>query len=103
MRNAAEKSLDLRSELALAQTQNLEITNFRDAVSTYAKSFRDNVEVSQETSDEVIGQIDKAIKSLEKTKKALQDTSKYLGYANNNLEELMNIALPESKPKAIKG
>lgn len=103
LRNAAENSLDLRAELVLAQSQNLEITNFRNTVSEYAKSFGDNVGRTQQKSDEVIDQIDKAISSLEKTKKALQDTTKYLGRANNNLEDLMNIALPESKPKEIKG
>jgi len=103
LRNAAKNSLKLRKELAIAQSQNLDITNFRTKVGEYAKSFGQNVELSQKKSDEVIDQIDKAINSLEKTKKALQDTAKYLGRANNNLEDLMHLAIPDKNLKQIKG
>jgi hypothetical protein len=103
LRNTAKNSVGIRLELSRAKQQNIDITNFQSKVDDFREKFGKNVELSQKKSDEVIDQIDKAIKSLEATKKALQDTTKYLGKANDNLTELMEVTLPSPKVKEIDG
>ena len=103
LRNTAKSSVGIRLELSRAKQQNIDITNFQSKVDDFRDKFGKNVELSQKKSDEVIDQIDKAIKSLEATKKALQDTTKYLGKANDNLTDLMEVTLPSPKVKEIDG
>jgi hypothetical protein len=103
LRNAAKNNEGMRLELWRAKQQNIDIANFHSKVDEFREKFGKNVELSQKKSDEVIDQIDKAIKSLEATKKALQDTTKYLGKANDNLTDLMEVTLPSSKIKEIDG
>jgi hypothetical protein len=103
LRNTAGNNIGMQLELTRAKQQNIDITNFQSKVDDFRRTFSRNVELSQNKSDEVIEQIDKAIKSLEATKKALQDTTKYLGKANDNLTDLMEVALPTPKVKEIRG
>ena len=103
LRNAAKNNEGIRLELSRAKQQNIDITNFQSKVDDFRGKFGKNIELSQKKSDEVIDQIDKAIKSLEATKKALQDTTKYLDKANDNLTELMEVTLPSPKVKEIDG
>jgi hypothetical protein len=97
LRNNAKNSVGIRLELSRAKQQNIDITNFQSKVDDFRRTFGKNIELSQKKSDEVIDQIDKAIKSLEATKKALQETTKYLGKANDNLTDLMEVTLPSPK------
>lgn len=101
LRNTAKNNEGIRLELLRAKQQNIDITNFQSKVDDFRRTFGRNVELSQKKSDEVIDQLDKAIKSLESTKKALQDTTKYLGKANDNLSDLMEVTLPSPKAKEI--
>ena len=72
-------------------------------VDEFKSKFSKNLGTSQKKSDQVIDEIDKAIKALENTKKALQETYLYLNKADSDLDDLISITLPTNRPKEING
>ena len=103
LRNMARKNIDIKMELVRAQQENIDVTKILSKVDEFKSKFSKNLGTSQKKSDQVIDEIDKAIKALENTKKALQETYLYLNKADSDLDDLISITLPTNRPKEISG
>lgn len=98
LRNAAQKSLDTKRELALAREQNVDITNFEEKIDRFRKGFARNYELAGKKYRTAIEEIDKAIERLQKTKDALLSSGEYLRLANSRTEDLTIRKLTRNNP-----
>lgn len=98
LRNAAMKSLQYKSELALVKAQNIDITNFETQLDDFKSAFGRNWRLASEGFEEAVKRIDEAIKDLEKTKDALHKSANNLRLANDKAEDLTVKKLTRSNP-----
>lgn len=98
LRNAALKSLQYKSELALVRAQNIDITNFETQLDDFKTTFGRNWRLASEGFEEAVKRIDEAIKDLEKTKEALHKSANNLRLANNKAEDLTVKRLTRGNP-----
>lgn len=98
LRNAAMKSLQYKSELALVKAQNIDITNFETQLDDFKTTFGRNWRLASEGFEEAVKRIDEAIKDLEKTKEALHKSANNLRLANNKAEDLTVKRLTRGNP-----
>ena len=71
LRNAALNSLEYRRQLAIVQAQNIDVSNFEDAMNDFKEKFAKNYELASKKFKLAIEEIDKTIDHLQKTKEAL--------------------------------
>jgi hypothetical protein len=71
LRNAAMKSLEYKTELALVKAQNVDVTNFENDLETFKSAFAKNYDLASRKFQKAIDEIDKSIDHLQKTKDAL--------------------------------
>jgi hypothetical protein len=71
LRNAALNTLKYKSELALMQSQNIDITNFESKMNSFKEGFARNYDLASRKFRTAIEEIDKTITHLQKTKEAL--------------------------------
>ncbi|MCA3155666.1 MAG: DUF2130 domain-containing protein, partial [Burkholderiales bacterium] len=83
LRNAAMKSLQYKSELALVKAQNIDITHFESQLDDFKTTFGRNWRLASDGFEEAVKRIDEAIKDLEKTKEALHKSANNLRLAND--------------------
>lgn len=88
LRNAAQKSLEYKNELAQVRAQNVDITNFESELDSFKEGFARNYELASKKFKTAIEEIDKTIDHLQKTKDALLGSENNLRLANNKAEEL---------------
>ena len=88
LRNSAQATIGIRSELARVQEQNLDITNFELRLGEFQQSFSKNVNDAGRQYDNAIDAIDAAIKKLEDSKEALRLWVKHLNTASGKSEKL---------------
>ncbi len=86
LRNAARNSLEYKTELARVWEQNVDITNFEDALDTFKTGFAGNYD------------IDKSIDRLHKVKESLLGSENNLRLANNKAEHLTIKRLTRGNP-----
>ena len=98
LRNAAMKSLQYKSELALVKAQNLDITKFESQLEEFKGAFGRNWRLASDGFEEAIKRIDEAIKDLEKTKEALHKSANNLRLANDKAEDLTIKKLTRGNP-----
>lgn len=98
LRNAAMKSLQYKSELALVRAQNIDITNFETQLDDFRLAFGRNWRLASDGFEEAIKRIDEAIKDLEKTKEALHKSANNLRIANDKAEDLTIKKLTRGNP-----
>lgn len=98
LRNAAQNSLNYKSELERVQTQNIDITNFENQLNDFKTAFGRNWRLASEGFEEAIKRIDEAIKDLEKTKEALHKSANNLRLANDKAEDLTIKRLTRGNP-----
>ncbi|MGP1693073.1 MAG: DUF2130 domain-containing protein, partial [Giesbergeria sp.] len=98
LRNAAMKSLQYKSELALVKAQNLDITKFESQLDEFKGAFGRNWRLASEGFEEAVRRIDEAIKDLEKTKDALHKSANNLRLANDKAEDLTIKKLTRGNP-----
>ena len=98
LRNAAMKSLQYKSELAIVRAQNIDITNFEEDISTFKDAFATNYERAGRKFGEAIDGIDKTIKQLEKTKESLLSSERNLRLANDKAQDLTIKKLTRDNP-----
>jgi hypothetical protein len=98
LRNAAMKSMQYKSELALVRSQNIDITNFEEKMNTFKDGFARNYDLASRKFKEAIDGIDKTIKELEKTKLALLSSENNLRLANEKTEDLTIKKLTHGNP-----
>jgi hypothetical protein len=98
LRNAAQNSLQYKTELALVRAQNIDITNFERQIDDFKMAFGRNWRLASEGFVEAIKRIDEAIKDLEKTKEALHKSANNLRLANDKAEDLTIKRLTRGNP-----
>ena len=88
LRNAAMKSIQVRTELALFKDQNIDITNFENDLNEFKDSFAERYGWASDRFEDAIKQIDKSIKALQDTKANLLKSDDHLRIANNKAQEV---------------
>jgi hypothetical protein len=64
LRNAAMKSLEYKTELALVKAQNVDVTNFENDLETFKTAFAKNYDLATRKFQKAIDEIDKSIDHL---------------------------------------
>jgi hypothetical protein len=98
LRNAAQSTLEYRTELARVQEQNLDITNFEQELETFKTGFARNYDLASRKFKTAIDEIDKTIDHLQKTKDALLGSENNLRLANNKADDLTIKKLTKGNP-----
>lgn len=98
IRNAAENSLQYKTELALVKSQNVDITNFEEDLEAFKTGFARNYELASKKFKTAISEIDKTIDHLQKTKDALLGSENNLRLANNKADDLTVKKLTKNNP-----
>jgi len=98
LRNAASNSLALKNELAIERAQQLDITDFEDALEAVKTGFERNYKLASKKFEESIKEIDKAIEHLQSTKDALLGSDNNLRLANDKLQDVSIRKLTKGNP-----
>jgi hypothetical protein len=98
LRNAAIKSLEYKTELALIKAQNVDITNFENDLDDFKSGFAKNFDLASKRFQTAIDEIDKSINHLQKTKDALIGTDRNLRLANNKAQDVTIKKLTRGNP-----
>ena len=98
MRNCASGMQAIDSAMANIQSQNIDITNFEDQLSTFKEGFSRNYRLASDKFQNAIAEIDKAIKALEKTKSELQSSENNLRLANDKAQDVTIKRLTRGNP-----
>ena len=98
LRNAALKSMEYKSELALVRAQNIDITHFEENIENFKHGFAKNYDLASRKFGSAIEGIDKTIKLLEKTKQTLLSSDNNYRLANNKAQDLTIKRLTRGNP-----
>ena len=98
LRNAAMKSLEYKTELALVKAQNIDITNFEANLETFKTAFGRNYELASNHFKKAIDEIDKSIEHLNKTRDALLNSDRNLRLANDKAQDVTIKKLTRGNP-----
>jgi hypothetical protein len=85
---AAKKSLEYKRQLAIAQSKEVDVTNFESKLNDFKERFANNYRLASEKFQRAIEEIDKSIDHLQKIKANLLGSENNLRIANNKAEEL---------------
>ena len=98
LRNAAMKSLEYKTELALVKAQNIDVTNFENDLDNFKTAFGKNYDIASRKFQTAIDEIDKSINHLQKTKDALLGTNRQLKLANEKAQDVTIKKLTRHNP-----
>lgn len=98
LRNAAMKSLEYKTELALVKAQNIDVTNFEDDLDQFKTAFAKNYDIASRKFQTAVDEIDKSINHLQKTKDALLSTVRQLRLANDKAQDVTVKKLTRKNP-----
>lgn len=96
--NAAKKSLEYKKQLILAQSKEVDVTNFENKLNEFRKRFGDHYTRAAGKFDDAIKKIDETIKKLQDIKKSFELSENYLRLANQDTEELTIRKLTYNNP-----
>jgi hypothetical protein len=85
---ASKKSLEYKKQLVLAQSKEVDVTNFEKKLEDFKKGFGNNYRLASEKFKAAIEEIDKSIDHLQKVRKALVGSEDNLRLANDKAEDL---------------
>jgi hypothetical protein len=98
LRNAAMKSLEYKTELALVKEQSVDVTNFETNLDDFKTAFAKNYDLASRKFQTAIDEIDKSILHLQKTKDSLLGTDRNLRLANNKAQDVTIKKLTKNNP-----
>ena len=98
LRNAALKSLQVRNELAVIKSQNIDVENFEDELLDFRDRFSRNYELATKQFMEAINRIDKSIEQLQRTKEQLLKSTNNYRLANDKAQDLSIKKLTRNNP-----
>ena len=98
IRNEARKSLQLRNELAIIKSQNVDIENFENDLLNFQDGFGKNYSTAKKYYEMAIKDIDATIIKLEKIKKSLTTSGNQLRLANDKTQDLTIKKLTRRNP-----
>lgn len=96
--NAAKKSLEYKKQLAIAQSQSIDVTNFEKQLLDFKDKFGRNYRLASEKFQTAITEIDNSILHLQKIKEALIGSEKNLRLANDKAVDLTIKKLTKGNP-----
>ena len=85
---AAKKSLEYKRQLVIAQSKEVDVTNFENKLDDFRKLFGKNVKNAHDRFHDAINAIDKSIAELQKVKDNLLKSDDHLRLANDKVEDL---------------
>lgn len=85
---ASKKTIDYQRQLAIAQSQSIDVTRFEDQLAEFKDKFGRNYRLAAEKFQSAILEIDKSIAHLQKIKEALIGSENNLRLANDKAEAL---------------
>jgi len=94
----SKKSLEYRKQLVLAQSKEVDVTNFEKKLEDFKKGFGNNYRLASEKFKAAIDEIDKSIDHLQKVRKALIGSEDNLRLANDKAEDLTIRSLTYKNP-----
>ena len=95
---ASKKSIEYQRQLAIAQSQSIDVTNFENALLDFKEKFGRNYRLASEKFQKAIDEIDKSIDHLQKIKDALLGSENNLRLANDKAEDLTIKKLTRGNP-----
>lgn len=95
---ASKKSLEYKKQLAIAQSQSIDVTNFENQLLDFQDKFGRNYRLASEKFKSAIDEIDKTIQHLQKVRDALTGSEKQLELANKKAEDLTIKKLTRNNP-----
>tara|TARA_B100000900_G_scaffold415541_1_gene445888 strand:+ start:3435 stop:4844 length:1410 start_codon:yes stop_codon:yes gene_type:complete len=98
IRNEARKSLEMRNELAIIRSQNIDYETFEDKLIDFQDAFGKNVATARDYYEKAITDIDATIKKLEKIKASLTTSGRQLRLANDKTQDLSIKKLTRGNP-----
>jgi hypothetical protein len=98
LRNASQKSMIFKRELAVMKTQNIDITHFEAELDSFKTGFAKNYDLASRRFQTAIDEIDKSIDHLQKTKEALLGTDRNLRLANDKAQDVSIKKLTRGNP-----
>ena len=98
LRNAALGSLRYKQELALVQSQNIDVTNFEGQLNDFRESFGRSYRLASERFQDAVASIDKSIAQLQKTKENLLKSEDHYRIAHNKADDLSVKKLTRGNP-----
>jgi len=98
LRDSAIKTIEYRSQLATIKNQNIDITNFEEALDNFKEGFARNYSLASRKFQEAIEGIDKTMSQLQKTKDALLSSERNLRLANDKADDLTVKRLTRGNP-----
>ena len=102
LKNAAERSSDMRNELVKIREQNIDITNFENNLLDFQEKFGKNYDIAKRHFEKAIEEIDTTIKHLEKVKESLMGSERQLRIANDKAQEISIKKLTKNNPTMVK-
>ena len=85
---AAKKSLEYKRQLAIAQSKEVDVTNFETKLNEFRDLFGKNVKNAHDRFQDAIAAIDKSIADLQKVKDNLLKSDDHLRLANGKVDDL---------------
>lgn len=98
LRNAGRNAVDARRELEEIRQQNIDITGFEDALTTFKTGFDKNYQTASKKFQAAIDEIDKTIDHLNKVKENLTSSERQLRLANDKADGLTIRKLTRKNP-----
>lgn len=98
LRNAALKSVEIKTELAQIREQNIDITNFETHLEAFKEGFSKNYSTYTAKHAQAIADIDRSIKVMEKVKDELISADRQLRLANDKAQEISIKKLTRGNP-----
>lgn len=94
----SKKSLEYKQQLAVAQSQSVDVTNFENQLLDFQEKFGKNYRIASEKFKTAIDEIEKSIQHLQKIKDALIGSENNLRLANDKAEALTIKKLTRNNP-----
>ena len=85
---AAKKSLEYKRQLVIAQSKEVDVTNFESKLNEFRDLFGKNVKNAHDRFQDAIAAIDKSIADLQKVKDNLLKSDDHLRLANGKVDDL---------------
>jgi len=98
LRNAAQNSMEYKSELALVKSQNVDVTNFETELEEFKSAFSKNYDLASRKFQDAVKQIDDAIKDLQKVKESLVGSERQLRLASDKANDVTIKKLTRNNP-----
>lgn len=94
----SKKSVELRRQLAIAQNQSVDVTNFEKKLLDFKEKFGSHYEKASKKFEDAIKQIDDTIAKLKKVRESLVGSENYLRLANKDTDNLTIKRLTHGNP-----